>query len=48
MGSAIMSVRAKQHARIADAIEAGDPDAAATAMLEVIDIGLGRVDELRP
>ena len=45
---AVMAVSAKQHARIADAIEAGDPDAAATAMLEVIDIGLGRVDELRP
>lgn len=43
--AAIMAESVNQHSRIADAIESGDAATAAQSMLEVIDIGLGRLTD---
>ena len=43
--AAIMAESVKQHIRIADAIEDRDSGQAAQSMLEVIDVGLGRIAE---
>ena len=43
----IMAESVRQHTRIADAIEARDAGKAAQSMLDVIDIGLGRIVEER-
>jgi DNA-binding FadR family transcriptional regulator len=43
----VMAESVRQHTRIADAIDARDAGQAAQSMLEVIDIGLGRIVEER-
>ena len=42
-----MAESVRQHAQIADAIDARDVGNAAQSMLDVIDIGLGRIVEER-